>query len=64
MPGSRVLSGPCMGSTKYHYHYNELHPSHGVQTFFLYPGKERLTRVRANLRLVSCHEEIRGITIF
>ena len=71
IPVSRFLAGLCMGSSdEYHYHYNEICPIRGIHEFFLYPGKERLTRVRAHQRLGTCHEEredirhrYRGVTV-
>ena len=55
-------AGLNMGSNdKYHSHYNELRPVRGIHEFFLYPWNEKLTRVRAHQRLVSCHEKIRDV---
>ena len=50
-------AGLNMGSTKYHHHYNELRPVRGIHAFFLFPWSEKLIRVRAHQRHVSCHEK-------
>ena len=54
-------AGLNMGSTKYHHHYNELRPVRGIHAFFLFPWSEKLIRVRAHQRHVSCHEKIEDI---